>query len=149
MSIHHRNIASPSSQGGVTLLELMAVVAIVGIISVVAVPSYKDYALRGKIPDATSNLATKRMQMEQFFQDNRTYVGGTACNSDTTTSQYFDFSCSGTTTATTFTLQAVGKGAMAGFTYTINQAGAKATSAVPSDWTSSTTCWITKKGGIC
>ena len=34
---------------------------------------------------------------------------------------------------------------MAGFTYTVTQAGAKATSAVPSGWTTSATCWIIKR----
>jgi len=31
--------------------------------------------VRGKIPDAASDLATKRVQMKQFFRDSRTYEG--------------------------------------------------------------------------
>jgi len=138
------------TQHGFTLLELMIVVAVVGILTMVAVPSYKDYVTKGKIPEATANLATKRVQMAQFFQDTRTYVGATACNADSSTSQSFDFSCSPAPTATTYTLQAVGKGSMAGFTYTINESNAKATTAVPSGWgTAPITCWVTKKGGAC
>lgn len=151
MSVHHRNIVAQNlRQVGMTLIELLVALAIVGIASAIAVPAYKDYSMRGKIPDATSNLATKRIKLEQFYQDNRTYVDATDCSSDTTTSQYFDFSCSGTTTATAFTLQAVGKGAMAGFTFTINQAGVKATTAVPTGWTlPSSNCWVTRKEGTC
>ena len=118
----------------------------------IALPSYHDYVTRGKIPDATSNLAAKRVQMEQFFQDNPTigYVGAPACNLDSATSQYFNFSCTAGTTATAYTLQAVGQGSMAGFTFTINQANAKVTTAVPTGWTiPATNCWVAKKGGVC
>lgn len=133
---------------GFTLIELMIVVAIVAILGAVAMPAYNDYVVRGKIPDATSNLATKRVQLEQFFQDNRTYVGAAACTADSTSSQYFDFSCA-VQAASAYTLQAVGKGSMGGFTYTINEANVKATTAVPAGWTSNATCWVTKKGGSC
>jgi prepilin-type N-terminal cleavage/methylation domain-containing protein len=52
---------------GFTLIELMIVVAVVGILTAIAVPSYTNYVIRGKIPEATSQLASKRVQMEQFF----------------------------------------------------------------------------------
>ena len=71
----HRHLAS-SRQLGFTLIEVMIVVAIVAILSMVAYPAYTDYVIRGNIPVATAGLATKQVQMEQFFQDRRTYVGG-------------------------------------------------------------------------
>jgi type IV pilus assembly protein PilE len=46
-------------------------------------------------------------------------------------------------------LQAAGKSSMAGFTYTINQDNAKATTAVPAGWTTNASCWVTRKGGVC
>ena len=142
---------------GFTLIELMVVVAIIGIISAVAFPSYKDYVIRGRIPDATSQLAAKRVQLEQFFLNNRTYLASTstnpttnACISDATTSKYFDFSCPSTSvSATGFTLNAVGKDAMTGFTFSINQSGERSTTAVPSGWTLKSDCWVTKKDGSC
>lgn len=136
-------------QKGFTLIELMIAVVVVSILAMIAMPSYNNYVRRGKIPDATANLATKRVQQEQSFQDNRTYVGGTGCVADTATSQYFDFSCTGVTAAT-YVLQAVGKGSMAGFTYTLDQNNSKATTVTGvAGWSGNASCWVTKEGGAC
>lgn len=145
----------PLRHAGFTLIEVMIVVAIVAILATIAAPSYRDYITRGKFPEATARLATKQVQMEQFFQDSRTYVGGPACTSDTASSQYFDFSCptsgAGTPSTTGYLLRAVGKASMTGFTFTIDQSGAKTTAAVAAGWAqpSPNTCWIIKKGGVC
>ena len=142
------------TQSGFTLIELMIVVAIVGILAAVAAPVYSDYVTRGRIPNATSELASRRVQMEQYFQDNRTYVGAPACpDVADTANQSFDFSCVATATAAAYTLQAVGKNAMLGFTFTIDQNGAR-TSTVSSTriakgWASNATCWISNKAGQC
>ncbi len=141
------------TQSGFTLIELMIALVVVAILTAIALPSYTSYGIRGKVPDATSNLATKRVQMEQWFQDNRTYVGATACNNDTTSSKNFDFSCT-VQTATTFTLQAAGKASMAGFTYTVTQSDVKGSvfaAPAPAAWIASSpaACWITKAGDTC
>ncbi len=141
------------TQRGFTLLELMITLVVIAILTAIALPSYTSYVTRGKVPGATSNLAAKRVQMEQWFQDNRTYVGAPACNNDTTSSQYFTFRCT-EQTATAYTLQATGIGTMAGFTYTVdesnNQTSAFAPPA-PSSWVPATpnNCWVTKPGGVC
>lgn len=141
------------TQRGFTLIELMMALVVVGILTAIALPSYTSYIVRGKVPDATSNLATKRVQMEQFFLDSRTYLAAPACVTDTTSSKNFDFSCP-VQTATTYTLQATGKGSMAGFSYTVDQANAKTSafaSPAPSGWVAATpnNCWATNVGGVC
>jgi type IV pilus assembly protein PilE len=136
---------------GFSLIELMVVVAIVGILASIALPSYRDYVTRGKIPDATSALAAKRVQMEQFFQDNQTYAGAPACTSDTKSSKYFTFDCSaGAPTTTSYTLVATGVGSMNGFVYTVDQGNNKRTTITGvSGWTGNDNCWVTAKGGAC
>ena len=141
---------------GFTLIEVMIVVAIVAILATIAVPSYADYVTRGRIPEATSNLANKRVLMEQYFQDNHSYLSGATCPAtvapDSTTSKYFTFSCSSMNTDT-YTITATGSGSMAGFSYTIDQSNTKtSTIAAPAkvSWQSSSpSCWITKSGGQC
>lgn len=141
-------MANTTRTNGFTLIELMVVVAIIAILASIALPAYNDYVIRSRISEATGGLATKKARMEMFFDSNRTYSGAPDCASDTTTSSSFTFSCSGAD-ATTFTLQAVGSGPMAGFTFTVNQANQKATTAAASGWGTNANCWISKKGGGC
>ena len=137
---------------GFTLIEIMIVVVIIGVLAAIAVPRYSEYVMRGRIPDATSNLSALAVRMEQAFQDNRTYQPtANVCavppaELPATMSKYFDFSCA-TTAANNFTFTATGKGPMAGFEYTINHANAK-TSKGPTGWpATSPNCWITSKSG--
>ena len=154
------------AQRGFTMIELMIVVAIIGIMAAVAIPAYSSYVLRGKITEAVSNLSDQRVRMEQFFQDNRTYIGGLGCaaagNTITITgSRYFTYACT-VLTANTYTLTATGVGTqgMAGFGYTIDQNNNKASvfavvvgppAGPPAGWSvpGPTNCWATKPGGIC
>jgi len=136
---------------GFTLIEVMIVVAIVAILAAIALPSYSEHTRRAKITEATSQLADLRVRMEQHFMDNRTYQGtGTGCGvtMPTTTTKYFTLSCAAPT-ASTYTITATGSGDMSGFTYTINDQNVRATTAVPTNWTAKSNCWVIKKGGMC
>lgn len=142
-----------SPHSGFTLIELMVTVAIAAILAAVALPSYTDYVKRGRISQATNQLASMRVKLEQFFQDNRTFEG--ACKSGTVAAlpddDDFAYSCP-TLSNTEFTVQAKGlaSGPMAGFTYTIDHDNKKTTTAIPSGWgTAPVNCWVTKKGGAC
>ena len=145
-------LAAGRCHRGFTLVELMIAISVLSILSAVALPSYRDYVSRGKIPQATSRLATRQATMERFFQDNRAYnaAGSTGCAAENPTNAYFDFSCS-TQTANAFVLVATGKDSMAGFEYTVDQNDVKQTTSVPSGWSlpSPNNCWVTKRGGAC
>ena len=135
-------------QHGFTLIELMIVVVIVAILASVAYPSYQDYVIRGRIPDATSKLSAWQVKMEQYFQDTRSYVSNGSCGVvKPEATNDFVFSCPGTTTSA-FNLTATGQGMMDGFVYSINENGTRS-SKVPSKWGGTTynNCWATKKGG--
>lgn len=136
---------------GFTLIELMIVVVVVGILASIALPSYSSYVQRSKITEATTNLSSLRVSMEQWYQDNRTYLNGTACGVAMPSGaavKYFTFTCAAT--AGTYLITATGTSGMAGFSYTIDQANSRATTALPAGWgTPPADCWATNKGGLC
>jgi len=144
---------------GFTLIEVMIVVAIIGILAAIALPAYGDYIKRGKIIEATSGLADIRVKMEQYYQDNRSYVSaGTTCGATmpTTSSsgpnKFFTFTCTGAAQTYTATANGSGTGAdgtMAGFSYTITESNTKATTGTGAWAKTSASCWILKKDGSC
>jgi type IV pilus assembly protein PilE len=136
-------------QTGFTLIELMIAVAIVAILATVAYPAYTDYTLRGQLAEAHAALADMRVRLEQHFQDNRTYDGAPACNAQKPTPKHFTISCA--TAATTYTVTATGStGAASAFTFTVNQANQRQTTAVKTGWgTAPVNCWVSRKGGTC
>ena len=135
-------------QRGFSLIELMTVVGIVALLASLALPAYSNYMTRGRIPEAMSSLSSARVQMEQFFQDYRTYVGAPLCSA-AQTGTHFDTAATGCA-ATGFTLTATGKGAMTGFVYSVNQANVQSSTVTGfSGWTGSTSCWVRNTGGQC
>ena len=139
------------TQIGFTLIELMIVVGLIATLTAIAMPSYSNYIKRGQIVDGIVPLADMGGKMEQFFQDNRTYVG--ACTAGTVAPQppdttRFTYACSNLAKST-FTVKATGKGAMQGFAFSLDQSGARQTTGTPSGWTAGNNCWSARKDGSC
>lgn len=137
---------------GFTLIEVMVTVAVVAILAAIALPAYSDYVKRGKVTDATNQLATTRMQLEQYYQDNKNYgSSASACgnNLGTASSDDFDFTCVWGTTGTSqsYVATATGKGMMAGYIYTIDNSNAR-TSVYPGV-SGTQPCWLFKASDSC
>jgi len=132
--------------GGFTLIELMIALAVVAILTSIALPSYTAYVQRSRVPVALDALAAYATRMEQRYQDSGNYGAGTTCGSSLPTATNFSVSCTltdgATSSAQVFTATATGSGPMAGYTYTINQTGNRATTAHPKG--ANTTCWTTR-----
>lgn len=146
-----RPAARPTRATGFTLVEVLVVIGMISILVGIAVPTYNDYVLRGRLVDATTALSAMRARMEQYYQDNRSYVGGPCETSERAGA--FTVSCSARPTATAYTVQALGTGTADGFVYSINTAGQQRTTSLPSGWgtlpTGGVACWIIKKGMTC
>jgi type IV pilus assembly protein PilE len=150
------NESRPENLRGFTLIELLVTIAILSILASIAIPMYSGYITRGRIPVATNALSDVRVQMEQYFQDNRRYAtvsGGTACGVTMPTAlSNFSLSCAVTANTNNYLITATGSGPMASFVYNINEAGVRRTTGLPSGWSgasATSTCWVLTKSGSC
>ncbi len=138
---------------GFTLIELMIVIAIIGILAAIAMPAYTQYVARSKITEAISELASYRVRMEQWFQDNRSYQNsaGTGCGASSVSgARYFNFNCIAPS-STTYTITATATdSSILNLVYSIDQDNTRMTVSVPDGWTApSTACLALSKGGSC
>ena len=137
-----------SQQSGFTLIELMVVSLIIGILAAIAYPNYSEYVRQNKLYDTMGSLSSIRLQMEQHYQDNRSYAAtGTACGIANYNSTYFNFTCSAPTALTyTWTASSIagqGVGGSGEYSYTIDQNGTRATPSFKGG-TGSTSCWLVR-----
>jgi prepilin-type N-terminal cleavage/methylation domain-containing protein len=141
---------------GFTLIEVMVVVGILGILAAFAIPSYRDYVIRAKLAEAYTGLNALRTQAEQFFQDNRTYIGF-PCPPTVVGARNFVYSCNPAPTQVTYTFVATGATAegLDGIVFTINEANARTTTVTAASvmekngYVANGACWVRNKGGTC
>lgn len=124
----------------------MVVTLVIAVLAAIAYPQYQNYVLRAKIAEGTAGLLTLQAQMERYYQNHRTYAN----KSETVKSPCalapkageFDLACSGTPTASAYTIKAEGRG----FTFTVNQQNTRTTEGA---WGDCATAWILSKGQGC
>jgi type IV pilus assembly protein PilE len=137
---------------GFTLIELLISIAIVAILSAVAFPSYTDHVRRGHAAEAATALATLRVSLEQYYQDNRRYGAGGSCSVTPPSGRAFSYRCETAADGQGFLVTAAGDSArgMGDFIYTIDHAGLRRTTGLPPGWGATPRdCWIGSKGGAC
>jgi type IV pilus assembly protein PilE len=140
---------------GFTLIELMIAVAIVGIIAAVAYPQYTSYVVRSRLAEASGNLSTTRVKLEQYYQDNRNYSAtATACSGVVMpTGTNFTYSCTwgSTSSSQSFVLTAAGNAAagMSGYTFTVDNNNNQVTTAFVGASSLPASCWLRRSGDAC
>lgn len=126
---------------GFTLIEIMITLAVVALLAAIAMPAYTAYIQRSRVPPALDALSSVATRLEQRYQDTGNYANGAACGVAMPEVPLFTVTCA-LNTPQAFTATATGTGRMAGYTYTINQLGARATTAHPNG--ANNACWSTR-----
>lgn len=137
---------------GFTLIELLISIAVIAVLSALALPSYTDHLRRGRLAEAASALATLRINLEQYYQDNRRYGANGNCGVALRSGPDFTYRCETPADGQGFLATATGNRArgMGDFTYTIDHAGMRRTIGLPVAWgTVPRDCWVGGKGGAC
>ncbi len=139
---------SRSYRSGFTLIELMVTLVILAILAAIAVPAYLDYVRRGKLAEGTGNLSNLYLDMQQYYQDNRSFLAGTNCGVTAAATKNFTYSCTATATPSTFTWTAQSNsnlGTAGDYKYTINQDGVRQTPAYKGTvYNPARPCWLFK-----
>jgi type IV pilus assembly protein PilE len=149
--LHLGRRAMQHKTGGFSLIEILIALVIVSILTAVAVPAYGSYVLRARLTEAYVGLAAFQPSAEQYWSNNRTYqdVGAASLGQRLPpASSNFTYAVSGAS-ASAYTVTATGTGPAAGFAFTLDQSGNRATTAAPTGWTLNNACWIDRKEGKC
>jgi type IV pilus assembly protein PilE len=140
--------------GGFTLIELLIAVAIVGVLAAIGYPTYVEHVHRGRIVDATGQLAAMRVRLEQYYQDHRNYGStATGCGVAVPASPAFTFTCNwgGLGTSQGFLVTATGNASagMDGYAFTVDHDNAQVTTAWPGASGLPRPCWSRRKEDAC
>ena len=136
---------------GFTLIEMLIVVAVIGILSAIAVPSYNQYVIRAKVSEGLQLLAGAKLPIDQYYQDNGTYLNGANCGGTLpANTSNFTFACAAVAAAGAtpesykVTMKGVTTSSVKSYEYTLTDRGIRATTAHPTR--TDTACWVQPNG---
>jgi len=135
-----------TNQHGVTLPEVMITVAIVGILAGIALPSYQGYIQRSTLSEAFDGLSAFRLRMDQAFNNNGNFGAVGCAVAAPNSNENFAFACDLTNGGQGYLARADGSGRMAGFGFSVDEAGRRVTTAFPGQTALPANCWMSKKG---
>jgi type IV pilus assembly protein PilE len=140
---------------GFTIVEVMVTMAILAILGAVSLPMYSSYVVRSKVPAALDALSSVASRMEQYYQDRGNYGNAGSCGNGMAMPTPTNFQVVSCTVLTingvpfqgfTATVTGESTSGMAGYSYSINHRGVRATVAHPKG--TKPDCW-TISGGKC
>lgn len=128
--------------GAIVLLSLML------LFFFVIAPWYSSYSLGKRLDEVFKSLRTTSYAATLHWSDKKTYEAFESSpnfpkGNDDFVVTLEDYSES------EYRVVATGRGALAGFVYTVNQARERATVKVPAGWKTSAYCWVERKDGGC
>jgi type IV pilus assembly protein PilE len=133
-------------QHGLTLPELMVTITIIGILAGIALPSYQGYIQRSMLSEAFEALSAYQLRMDQAFHNNGNFGTDQCAVVIPAASDKFAFGCELTDGGQGYLMRATGAGRMSGFTFSVNDRGARVTEAFPHQAALPAACWLTRSG---
>lgn len=127
---------------GFTLIELLIAVAIAAILAAVAIPSYADYVRRSRLTEAMDVLSNFATRMEVAYNNNGNYGVGSCAVTPPSAGTSFGFGCTLDASGQNFTASATGSGPVAGYAYSVDGGGNRATTAFGGQGGMPRGCWL-------